>query len=355
MAISFNQSAIQKILQAYGIKDKLIKTLPEEKGYRNHIFPLELSSGNKLALVVFKQEPEILERIQCANAVTQFLSKRDWPVRTAITNQRGQIILKLSQNNKSRYVCLYNYLPGHTVNWESYTKKHLKLLGQVLGFLHTDLAKFKAHNHTFEQKETLILQYLLLEMNTYFDSESVQKALKIKLKLNPNQAVWPYFKKILKKLAGIQNQQWLHLDFVRSNLLFQTLNQSQISNLRFAFDPDQTDKEQILTINGVLDFEKTAVGPKIIDLARTLAFLLVDCKYKSANQVRKYFLHSGYEKRGKNKISHPELLDPLTHFFLFYDFYKFLLHNPYETLEKNEHYVRTKDRLVNLNLLRSRN
>jgi hypothetical protein len=63
-------------------------------------------------------------------------------------------------------------------------------------------------------------------------------------------------------------------------------------------------------------------------------------------------LHSGYEKRGKNKIAYPELLDPLTSFFLFYDFYKFLLHNPYESLEKNEHYLRTKQYLLKIGLLK---
>jgi Ser/Thr protein kinase RdoA (MazF antagonist) len=352
MAISISQNAIHSILKAYNITDKIVNVCPAQTGYRNTIFPLKLAANKKLALVVFKQEPKIIKRIRCSNDITQFLSKRGWPVRVTLTNQNDQSILKVSKNNKSRYVCVYNYLPGHTINWEGYTKKHIKLLGQVLGFLHQDLASFDKTANIFQQKEVLILKDLLLEMNTYFNNKFVQQALKTKLKLNPNKTAWPYFKTLLTKLADIKNQQWLHLDFVRSNLLFQTLSKQQIADPRFAFDADQTDKNQILTISGVLDFEKAAFGPKVIDLARTLAFLLVDCKYKTSTQVRKYFLHSGYEKRGKNKIVYPELLDPLTSFFLFYDFYKFLLHNPYESLEGNEHYVRTKQYLLKIGLLK---
>jgi Ser/Thr protein kinase RdoA (MazF antagonist) len=44
-----------------------------------------------------------------------------------------------------------------------------------------------------------------------------------------------------------------------------------------------------LAITGIIDFEKTAAGPRIFDIARTLAFLLVDCKAKTPAQVTNYF------------------------------------------------------------------
>lgn len=114
------------------------------------------------------------------------------------------------------------------------------------------------------------------------------------------------------------------MDFVRGNILF-----------------EDTD------ISGILDFEKTASGHTIVDIARTLAFLLVDCKYKPYDKVDKYFLYSGYQKRGRSKdIGNDDDRNQFVEMFLFYDLYKFLLHNPYESLRLNEHHVRTKDILV---------
>ncbi len=75
----------------------------------------------------------------------------------------------------------------------------------------------------------------------------------------------------------------LHMDFVRGNILY-----SQNHELR---------------ISGILDFEKAAYGSPLFDIARTYAFLLVDCKYKSEKEIGKYFLRSGYIKRGKLKLN----------------------------------------------------
>jgi hypothetical protein len=119
------------------------------------------------------------------------------------------------------------------------------------------------------------------------------------------------------------------MDFVRGNILF---------------EGDE--------ISGILDFEKTASGHTVMDISRTLAFLLVDCKYKTIDKVIKYFLYSGYQKRGKNKdIGNDADRKILVEMFLFYDLYKFLLHNPYEFLQQNEHYVRTKDILIGRGVL----
>ncbi len=351
MPISISKTTVEKILKAFKINSKTVKIYSQEKGYRNTVIPVELQSGEKLAVIIFKQEPEILDRIKRSNAVTLFLAENGWPVRRPLTNNNEQSILKLSLKDQSCYCCVYNYLPGSTINWESYTQKHIKLLGQVLGYLHQDLENFESQEGFFENQEVLMLEDILSEMSIYFSKKTTLKALTAKLKLNPNKEALKYFKQLLKNLKKIEPQQALHMDFVRSNLLFKTKKIDQINNLRFAFDPAKQKKSRTLTISGILDFEKTAQGPKIVDLSRSLAFLLVDCKYKTEKQVRKYFLYSGYQKRGKQNIEHRELINPLVKFFLFYDFYKFLKHNPYEFLEQNEHFVRTRDYLVDQRML----
>ncbi len=117
-----------------------------------------------------------------------------------------------------------------------------------------------------------------------------------------------------------------------------------------------------VTVTGILDFEKTAYGHPLFDIARSLAFLLIDCKYKDAAKIRKYFLQSGYAKRGQTTLplinlhtrdTSVSLLEQLIDLFLLHDFYKFLLHNPYESLARNEHYQRTEQLLLERGLIRS--
>ncbi len=48
-----------------------------------------------------------------------------------------------------------------------------------------------------------------------------------------------------------------------------------------------------------------------------------------------------------------DLLEVLVDLFLFYDFYKFLRHNPYESLTDNEHFIRTKAILLRQGLIRT--
>ncbi|HEX9153621.1 MAG TPA: hypothetical protein VF809_02260, partial [Candidatus Saccharimonadales bacterium] len=112
-------------------------------------------------------------------------------------------------------------------------------------------------------------------------------------------------------------------------------------NILFSDEP--YDDALKVSISGVIDFEKTAYGHPLFDIARTLAFLMIDCKHKPADKVRKYFLGSGYIKRSSADLSssYMSMLNPFIELFLFYDFYKFLRHNPYESLPDNEHFVRT--------------
>ena len=61
--------------------------------------------------------------------------------------------------------------------------------------------------------------------------------------------------------------------------------------------------------------------------------------------MRKYFLGSGYRKRGRGTVAFDnkqDILEALITMFLTYDFYKFLRQNPYESLMENHHFIRTE-------------
>lgn len=359
-----NQKLIYKILSLYGFKQSDIQILPSQAGYRNKVVPLEYNSKEKLALIFYKAEPGILEKIKTANQVSNYLARKNWPTRRTRTRILPQIqslsqtspfpqqsIVQITSSTKTYYCCLYNYLPGFTINWESYSMKHIKLLGQVLGWLHHDLKDFPSKSLS---NEVTNLEAKLAIMNKYFIQKNVINALEQKLKLNINKNTFVQFEQLLFQVSKLTEQQALHLDFVRGNILFNNSSDNSISDkLIFVDQRKKDDLTSNLYISGVLDLEKTAVGPKLIDLARTLAFLIIDCKYKENEKVKKYFLNSGYQKRGQQTLTNQRLLEPLIAYFLFYDLYKFLKHNPYESLSKNEHFVRTSQWLVKKRLLSS--
>jgi Ser/Thr protein kinase RdoA (MazF antagonist) len=198
--------------------------------------------------------------------------------------------------------------------------ERIKALGRMTSDMHFTLSEMPKVNLPSVYSEYLSI---IVRMRKYFFKPDVLSAMNKKLGFQIDASRLFVYENELNACRIKSGQQALHMDFVRGNILF------------------QGDK-----ISGVLDFEKTALGHPIVDVARTLAFLLVDCKYKTEEKVRKYFLHSGYQKRGMNKNLDTDNLEILVELFLFYDLYKFLLHNPYESLELNEHFMRTKDILV---------
>ena len=171
--------------------------------------------------------------------------------------------------------------------------------------------------------------YVQRHSHRYFSDHNIRDAMRRKLRLAVAPDQFIMLQTLLASCRTLPGGQALHMDFVRGNILF-----------------DQTPR-----ITGVLDFEKTALGHPAFDIARTLAFLFVDCKYKDPEKVRKYFLYSGYNKRGDAPLPQEKLIDALVPLFLLYDFYKFLRHNPYESLAQNEHFVRTKNILLEQSLL----
>lgn len=299
----------------YGVKYQRI--FDYQKGYRNEIWPVLTDGGQMLNVTFYKREVGIAARIRRADTVSGYLADMGIPTRRRADDR----ILALRDDKTTVHIGIYNYLSGETIPWEAYTMSHLKLLGMTMSNMHSLLSNMP----TFElpsvyDEYTLIIQ----RMKEYFLRLTTTSAVERKLGLRINNERLNKYARLLQKIKRLPGQQVLHMDFVRGNILFDGKN-----------------------ISGVLDFEKTAFGHSFVDIARTLAFLLVDCKYKSSDKVIKYFLYSGYQKRGQNKdIGDTIVLNELIEMFLSYDFYKFLRHNPYESLCQNEHYIRTRDMLV---------
>jgi Ser/Thr protein kinase RdoA (MazF antagonist) len=323
-----NPPVIGQILLAYGIAYDHV--LHPQGGYRNKAYPVMQAGVPVANLILYKSEPGILAKIRSANLVSNYFATQGFPTRQTISPK----IITLRSATRVKYGALYNYLPGETIPWEGYTQKHLKLVGLTLGQMHASLAT-QDYSATLPRVTDEYAQ-ITSRMQSYFAQSDAQEALleKLGLELDPN-AISRY-QKLLTHCATLPGQQPLHMDFVRSNILFGSSGPLQLDNV---------------AITGILDFEKTAWGHPLFDVARTLAFLLVDCKYKSETKIRKYFLHSGYSKRGQGRVN-AKLLEPLLDLFLTYDFYKFLRHNPYDYLPSNEHFVRTCDILAQRGLLK---
>jgi len=297
-------------------------------GYRNHSFGI-ISNGKQYNLILLKNEPNALERIQNADAVAALAARSGLPTRTLAHPKT----LKITTAHNFRLVRLYHWLPGDTIPWEAYTQKHLKVLGQTLANLHTATTTPIAG-----------LPVALSELSTqnqamqaYFARPAVVKALATKLRLQTRQMHGQIAIFLTSPQITRLPTQPLHLDFVRGNILWASAADSEAST------PPQ--------ITGIIDFEKTAMGSPLIDLARTYAFLLVDCP-KPETKITKYFLQSGYIKYGGSQLPlMPKIFYNLTNYFLIFDFYKFLSHNPYESLELNYHFCRTRDILLTRNIL----
>ena len=311
-----------RIVRQYGLAaDAWLRV---EKGYRNESHVVRLRDGQLVNLILYKSEPAIIRTIHNANSVGDFLAVQGFPARRTLDTR----LVTIGTSDRRRYASLYTYLPGKSIAWEAYGQSHIKLLGKTMSDLHAALQAYDTH-----QLPDAIAQHQAIfeRVERYFADPGVAAAMRQKLGLLPPTTVLATARRVLTACQRLPQPQALHMDFVRSNVLFE----SAPAGIR---------------ISGILDFEKTAAGHPVFDIARTLAFLLVDCKYKPTVKVRKYFLYSGYHKRGAAPLDARllPLINRLVDMFLLYDFYKFLRHNPYESLSTNEHFMRTRDRLFPL-------
>lgn len=328
---------MERVLRAYGVD--YVRIGEVQQGYRNRSYPIELADGRTLNLILYKNEPGVLRLIWSANRVSEYLAARGLPCRQS----QGRVV-RVRAADQIRYAALYNYLPGHTIPWEAYTKDHIKVLGLTMSNMHAEL-KGLEQGRLPEVAE--VYMGIVRRMERYFGQPGVQTALSAKLGLSGiSPAVFAPQRRLLALCQRLSGQQPLHMDFVRGNMLFE--------------DRPDIASGLSVSVSGILDFEKTAFGHPLFDIARTLAFLLVDCKYKPPLKVRKYFLHSGYTKRGRTPLPQVsvmdrdrqvDLLEALVNLFLLHDLYKFLRHNPYESLAQNEHFARTKSLLLGRGLI----
>jgi len=311
----------------------ILELLPAQSGFRNTSYPLKLRNGEIVNIIVYKTEPNTVQIIRNTHLVGNYLAEKGFPSRQSLQKR----ILKLHSPLGDKYAALYSYLPGETIPWEAYTMDHIKALGKTMSDMHYLLTGITSQPEGIPTIQDVLHQQITL-MLSYFTQSGVRSALRHKLELEFNTQILKRLDEIIDATTRLSSQ-LLHMDFVRSNILF------------------KPDTSQIV---GVIDFEKVAYGPRVFDAARTLAFLLVDCKTKTADKVRKYFLVSGYHKRGHMTFTNTRLLfhnrsisllDELVTYFLLYDFYKFLKHNPYEYLPQNEHFVRTRDLLLKKEML----
>lgn len=329
-------------LEKYGLAYRAIRAV--QKGYRNESYPIELENGEMVNLLFYKREPGILERILRADEVSEYSALGDLPVRTYYDKR----LLRIGTSRGEVYVRAYRYLSGQTIAWESYTKKHIKLLGWSMSDLHNRLRSLSV-NWSSEQTIAVEADQLIGRMQRYLSDPAICAAMREKLDITFDVSELLTMRRLVLLCAQLPNQQVLHMDMVRGNVLF---SQSK-----------QDDKWHIdnVALTGIIDFEKTAYGHPLFDAARTIAFLLVDCQNKNPEKIYHYFLYSGYNKRGATSLdmrkefhghTYAVLLEGLVRFFLLYDFYKFLRHTPYESLAGNHHYVRTRNILLDYAMIR---
>lgn len=336
------RQVVPAVLEKFGVQYAAIRDV--QKGYRNESYPVRLQNDKIVNLLFYKREPGIEERIARADEVAAWVAGAGYPVRV----RHDPRTLRLSNAKRPTYAALYNYLPGHTIPWEAYTKKHIKLLGMAMSDMHACLANMPAE-WSDACRITDELTDLSDRMQAYFSDENVTRAMRQKLGIAIDLETIRRFRTLIRLFDSDKTQQPLHMDMVRGNVLFSSAS------------TDDTWQIGDIALTGVIDFEKTAYGHPLFDIARTLAFLLVDCAVKDEAKIRRYFLFSGYNKRGQASydykagfagVTHGQLLDGLVEFFLLHDLYKFLCHAPYESLKANHHYIRTRNILIRHGMVR---
>ena len=324
---------LRSVLKMYGREFARLDFVAS--GYRNTSHIVETTNNLLCNLIVYKREPGIAERIERINQLSVHVRSAGLPVRVPLDTR----LLQIRTTKTVRYACLYSFEYGTTIPWEAYTKKHIKLLGMALGRFHEagkglrDVLLPSVASECMAQCDS---------MENYFAKNTINKAILQKLRVKVNVS-FRALRLFLQFCDDLPDQQPLHMDFVRGNVLFRT---AEVGD-RLAVGG--------LALSGILDLEKASQGHPLFDVARSLAFLLVDCN-KPSVKIYSYFLNSGYLKRGGRELKPVRLngcdvLEQMITFFLVYDFYKFLRQNPYESLQDNHHFVRTRDILVERKVL----
>lgn len=319
-------SFLKRISEIYNIDFERVE-LYSESGYRNKNIKL-ISNNKTFNFVIYKNDIQDIQRIDAINSFSNHLSNLKFPTRKTIKTAKGESVIKVAFKNKNYLACLYNYLDGHTIPWEEWNRKHLTLLGQFMATMHIEAQEYKKEGLRLQKK---IINKLIERQEDYFERYGIADAINSKLGVSLNKKKIDKLFKLVGELDE-KDETILHMDLVRGNVLFKEENNN-------------------VKLSGVIDFEKVAIGSIEYDLARTFAFLLVDCKFKAPKEIENYFLKS-YLKIYKNKIDKKKF-QILVNFFLLFDMYKFLIYTPFEALNNNEHFIRTKNLLISTGMLTS--
>ncbi|MEA3357347.1 MAG: phosphotransferase [Patescibacteria group bacterium] len=316
-------------------KSQTIRLENSNQGYMNTCIQVSLHNPTQTYIAIIYNRPRYStdqSRIILDDAykAAKYLHDHGLPCRIPILTKRKKRLIKFSmEDTKSEHIMgLYNFLPGNTLPWESYTRRHLRALGKCMAEMHRLLKDFP-HQTTSLPRWSDYLRNDYSKLKSYFQKNS--PAIKKKLSLQVNIKDCTELTKSLhpKSLHPKSHEQTIHYDFVRGNILFSS-------------------EKHILTypITGILDFEKAMIASTAVDIARTLSFLLVDCKYKSDQEIITYFLKEGYVALGKANSPRFDQLNNLMIYFWLRDLWKFLTGNPYNDLHLNYHYTETVRRLA---------
>jgi Ser/Thr protein kinase RdoA (MazF antagonist) len=312
---------------------KNINILDFNQGYMNFVCHIDVQKekSKKSYVLIFYNS----NRYEGIYQASQYLNEANIPTRTAYENSKGELITEIELDGTKRLIGLYNFLPGKTIPWEAYTRRHLHSLGREMAKIHNIWSKYRNKTQYIphwkqylEVDSERLLSYLLK------NKEVINKKLSINIDIKEIQKLT---EELLEESQN-KKEQLIHADFVRSNILF-----------------DNKKIGEYYEITGILDFEKVIYAPLEVDLGRTLAFLIVDCKYKDQKEVEKRFLKEGYMEEIENtQVKENIIGGGLKQYMLYFwvrDFWKLLQCNPYEDLNKNEHYIRTIEILINQNIL----
>jgi len=328
------------------------------QGYMNHTLCLEFPASGKKYVVIFYnanryRTEKSFQRLTQIDDIASYLDENGIPARTSVLNKMGGSITKLDfqfhvdgenlmesssqEPIRRRFFAIYNYLPGKTLPWEAYTRRHLRSLGMMMARMHTKLRRYSGNISSIPVWD-LYFANDSKEMLAYFLKNEKSITQKLALKINERE-IKALYQKIRDLIPTTKPcYQLTHCDFVRGNVLFSDVKE------RFVYP-----------ITGVLDFEKIMLAPIEVDLARTLAFLFVDCKYKSEEDILRYFISEGYS----GKLAPQRYVDSMEtefndinikYYMLYFwlrDLWKLLQCNPYEDLRMNYHFKKTVEILRN--------
>ena len=311
-------------------KDFVIKS--PTQGYMNQVLVIE-SEGAKYTAIFYnanrysskKEKQDLDEKYKFA----EYLDENGLPSRVPTYSKDDKHILKYTFNNGDQNLFgLYKYLEGETIPWEAYTRRHLYALGELTKKLHDLGSKYLEQGNNLEVWD----EYLKddsTKMFDYFNAHEVVIIEKLGIEINFE------FENLKLESSNDEQESLLHMDIVRGNVLF-----------------SDTKEELRYPITGLLDFEKTLIGPTVVELARSLAFLLVDCAYKDEGEIIFYFLKQAYGINNVKEYWETSNIRDYLIYFLLRDLWKFLTANPYRSLGVNFHYQRTVEYLIHFNAIK---